>query len=207
MSHRRPSVTLHTVVEGILDAMPARVFWKDRDLVYLGCNASFAVDAGFDSPEDVVGKDDFAMVWSDQAEPYRQDDREVMESGRAKLLIEEPQTTPDGRTITLLTSKVPLRDDDGEIVGILGTYMDITARKQMEEDLQREQSLRAEAVEEAHHLRGILPICALCKKVRDDQGYWKQVEKYVSEHSQATFSHAICPACSTTLYGHLEDDE
>ena len=76
------------------------------------------------------------MGWSDQAELYRGDDRQVIESGSSKLLIEEPQTTPEGNSITLLTSKIPLRNSGGETIGILGTYIDITGRKQAEEAMQ-----------------------------------------------------------------------
>ncbi len=123
------------LIEGIINAMPVRVFWKDRDLVYLGCNAAFARDAGFSDPKDIAGKDDFQMGWRDQAEMYRNDDRQVIESGRSKLLIEEPQTTPTGQTLTLLTSKMPLRNAKGEINGVLGTYMDITERMRAEEAL------------------------------------------------------------------------
>jgi len=75
------------------------------------------------------------MVWRDQAESYRGDDRQVIDSGCPKFMIEESQTTPEGNTITLLTSKVPLRDSSGEISGVLGTYMDITERKQAEEKI------------------------------------------------------------------------
>ena len=125
------------IIEGIIDAIPMRVFWKDKDLFYLGCNAVFARDAGFTDPKDVIGKDDYQMGWRDQAELYRDDDRQVIESGSSKLHLEEPQTTPDGNTITLLTSKVPLRSSKGEVIGVLGTYMDITQRKQTEEGLQR----------------------------------------------------------------------
>jgi PAS domain S-box-containing protein len=123
------------IIEGVIDTIPVRVFWKDRDLVFLGCNAIFAHDAGFADSKDVVGKDDYQMVWRDQAELYRADDRHVIESGCSKLLIEEPQTTPEGNTIVLLTSKIPLRSSDGEIIGVLGTYMDITERKQVKETL------------------------------------------------------------------------
>ncbi len=123
------------IIEGIINAIPVRVFWKDKDLVYLGCNAAFARDAGFDDPKDIIGKDDYQMGWRDQAELYRSDDRQVIESGCSKLLIEEPQTTPEGKTITLLTSKMPLRDAKGEINGVLGTYLDITERKRAEEAL------------------------------------------------------------------------
>jgi PAS domain S-box-containing protein len=119
----------------IINALPARVFWKDKNLIYLGCNMVFARDAGFAGPKDIIGKDDFQMGWRDQAEKYRGDDREIIESGCAKLLIEESQTTPDGNTITLLSSKIPLRDSKEEIIGMLGTYLDITKRKRQEREL------------------------------------------------------------------------
>jgi PAS domain S-box-containing protein len=121
------------IIEGILDAIPIRVFWKDTSLVFLGCNRAFARDAGFSDPTDVVGKDDHQMAWRDRAESYRDDDRKVIESGRPKLLIEELRTTPDGRLITLLTSKVPLLDAEGKVSGVLGTYLDISERKRAEQ--------------------------------------------------------------------------
>src|SRR3990172_8669011 len=80
------------LIEGILNAIPVRVFWKDRNLIYLGCNAAFARDAGFADPKDIIGKDDYQMGWRDQAELYRNDDRQVIEQGLTKYLIEEPQT-------------------------------------------------------------------------------------------------------------------
>ncbi len=123
------------LLEGILDSIPARVFWKDKNLVFLGCNAAFARDAGFASPRDVIGKDDYQMAWRAQAELYRAADREVIDSGHSKHLMEEPQTTPTGDTITLLTSKLPLRDAAGEIAGVLGTYMDVTELKEMQAQL------------------------------------------------------------------------
>lgn len=195
------------VITGILQVVPTRIFWKDRDLVYLGCNMAFASDAGFPDPKDVVGKDDFQMVWRAQAEAYRNDDRQVIESGRAKLMIEESQTTPAGTTITLLTSKAPLRDADGRITGVLGTYMDISDRKLMERALEEEHHRLREALETVKTLHGILPICSLCKQIRDDRGAWNRLEKYVTAHSEAQFSHGICPTCAKTLYGELADDD
>jgi PAS domain S-box-containing protein len=137
------------VIEGIINAIPVRVFWKDKNLVYLGCNAAFARDAGFADPKDIIGKDDYQMGWRDQAESYRGEDRQVIESGDSKLLIEETQTTPEGNTITLLTNKIPLRSSKGEISGILGTYMDITERKRAEETLRTSENKYRRLIEGA----------------------------------------------------------
>ena len=119
----------------IIESIPARVFWKDSDLRYLGCNSRFARDAGFSDPEELVGKNDQDLVWRDQATLYAADDREVMASRRPKTTIVEPQTTPSGATIWLSTSKVPLQGADGEVFGILGIYEDVTERRQAEQNL------------------------------------------------------------------------
>ena len=129
------------IIEGIINAIPVSVFWKDKNHVFLGCNAVFARDAGFADPKDIIGKDDYQMVWRDQAEKFRADDRQVIESGCSKLSIEESQTTPAGNTIRILTSKIPLRCSNGEISGVLGTYMDITERKRLEAQLFQSQKM------------------------------------------------------------------
>ena len=119
----------------VIESIPVRVFWKDNDLRFMGCNTLFAHDAGLSNPEQLLGKDDFAMGWKEQAELYRMDDRQVMESRRPKMNIVEPQTTPGGDKIWLNTSKVPLIQPSGEVVGVLGVYEDITIRKQAEAEL------------------------------------------------------------------------
>ena len=86
------------LLQTIIDSAPIRVFWKDRECRYLGCNPAFAHDAGLQTPADLIGRDDFAMGWADQAELYRADDRLVMESGQPRLDFEEPQTTPMARS-------------------------------------------------------------------------------------------------------------
>jgi PAS domain S-box-containing protein len=124
----------HRMLRDVLDTIPVRVFWKDRESRYLGCNRLFALDAGHDEPEELLGQDDFAMCWRDQAEAYRADDRAVMESGKPRVDYEEPQTTPTGDRIWLRTSKLPLRDAEGRVVGVLGMYEDITAEKRAAEE-------------------------------------------------------------------------
>jgi len=144
------------MLEEIINAMPVRVFWKDKNFNYLGCNTAFAHDAGFSQPKDIIGKDDYQLKGSDRVELYRGDDRQVMESGRSKLLFEELITISDKNTpSTVLASKIPLRDAKGEIFGVLGTYMDITDRKQMQASHDR----LAMVVEQAAESVVITDIC------------------------------------------------
>ncbi|MBK6456112.1 MAG: PAS domain S-box protein [Gemmatimonadetes bacterium] len=120
------------LLQHIVEGVPIRIFWKDRELRYLGCNTLFARDAGVEGPAAVVGRTDFDLAWRAQAEQYRADDRAVMESGQARIDFEEPQTSPSGDLLWLRTSKVPLLGDSGAVIGVLGIYDDITARKQVE---------------------------------------------------------------------------
>jgi len=120
------------LLQTIIDTAPVRIFWKDKASRFLGCNPAFAQDAGVSTPADIIGKDDGQLSWKAQAELYRMDDRQVMDSGTPKLLYDEPSTTPEGKTIWLRTSKVPLRNRVDEIVGMLGVYQDVTELKQAE---------------------------------------------------------------------------
>jgi PAS domain S-box-containing protein len=110
------------LIQMVMDNIPQSIFWKDKNLVYLGCNRAFAADAGLASPSDAIGKTDWDMPWKEQAELYRADDGHVMGSGVPKLNYEEPQTTPDGSTIWLRTSKVPMHDAQGNVTAVLGMY-------------------------------------------------------------------------------------
>lgn len=90
------------------------------------------------------------------------------------------------------------------IVGSLGIFISFRA-------ISKEQRERSEVIDqlqttlsEVRTLKGLIPICASCKKIRDDKGYWKQIESYISEHSEAEFSHGICPECAKRLYPDLK---
>jgi PAS domain S-box-containing protein len=142
----RPPQPPTDLLQTIVECIPVRAFWKDRDSRYLGCNTAFARDAGVASPAEVIGRTDHDLGWKDQAERYRADDRAVMESGVPRLGYEEPQTTPDGRTVWLRTSKVPLRDAAGAVIGVLGIYDDITTQRAAQEALRVNQF----AIDRAH---------------------------------------------------------
>ena len=123
------------MLQSILDAIPQRVFWKDRNCIYLGCNRPFATDAGLQTPAEIVGKSDFDLSWAGVAALYRADDELVMEQCSPKLDFHERQTRSDGSQLWLQTNKLPLLDLNGNVVGLVGTYEDITGRKQAEREL------------------------------------------------------------------------
>jgi PAS domain S-box-containing protein len=125
------------LLQTVMDNIPQAIFWKDRNLSYLGCNRAFAADAGLASAQDILGKTDWDMPWEEQAELYCADDTRVMETGVPKLDYEEPQTTPNGTLIWLRTNKVPLRDAEGNVSAVLGMYEDITERKRAELEIQK----------------------------------------------------------------------
>jgi PAS domain S-box-containing protein len=89
----------------------------------------------------------------------------------------------------------------GEWPAILAIVSDVTQRKQMAAERERIIAELTEALANVKTLRGLIPICASCKKIRDDQGYWSQVEVYVRDRSEAQFSHGICPDCRKKIYG------
>lgn len=137
-----------TVLSHILAHVPCAVFWKDRSGAFLGCNERCAQDMGFVSPEAAIGKTDHDwQATPEEVEFYARCDREVMETGHALINIEETQMRPDGKLAVLLTSKVPLRDEQCTIIGVVGVYTDITDRKVSEEALRQSEARYRSVVE------------------------------------------------------------
>ena len=137
--------------ELVIDSVPARIFWKDLDLVYMGCNYHFAKDAGYENPEDVVGKNDYEMFWKKDAEVYRADDRFVIKTGEPKLNYEDLFSNKESKKLTWLTNKMPLKSVDGKTIGIIAISENITDKKAAEEDkrkleVQLQQSQKMESI-------------------------------------------------------------
>ena len=124
----------------IIDTTPSGIFWKDRDSKFLGANAKFVQDAGFQSPDDLIGKSDYDLYSKEFAAEYVANDRKIFESGEDALYFEEPFRTSEGEDRWLSTSKILIRDDSGVPSVLLGVYDDITERKRNEEKL--EQAMR-----------------------------------------------------------------
>lgn len=118
-----------------MENVPLGVFWKDRNSVYLGCNRVVCETLGLENPSQLIGKTDreFPSLTREQAEFFLQIDRQVMETDTPLPPIIEPLNRFDGSTRLLETIKVPLHNAQGQVIGILGTWQDVTERKQNEE--------------------------------------------------------------------------
>ena len=137
------------LLQYIIDFLPHFIFWKDREARLLGGNKIFLTEAlGVNSVEEMIGKTDYDYFPKEQADYFRKCDFAVMESGEPMLDIEEAQSQSGKGERTLLTCKVPLRDENGAIIGLLGSYADITERKRTERELE-EAKKAAEAATEA----------------------------------------------------------
>jgi PAS domain S-box-containing protein len=95
----------------------------------------------------------------------------------------------------------PVHDAQGKFLGTRGSNRDITIRKNAEQDRERLINELQEALAKVKALSGMLPICSSCRKIRDDKGYWQQIELYIRDHSEAEFTHGICPDCARKIYG------
>ena len=135
--------TSQRMLQLVLDTIPQGVFWKDRESRYLGCNSVILRHRGVENASAVIGKTDrdFASVTPEQAESFIRKDREVMASGKPALGIIEQTTRGDGSPRWLETNKVPLFDAARKVIGVLGTWQDITVRKEAEETVQTSQEM------------------------------------------------------------------
>ncbi|OIR04100.1 aerobic respiration control sensor protein ArcB [mine drainage metagenome] len=132
------------ILRSVLDTIPIRVFWKSQDLRYAGCNRAFANDLGLADPEQIVGRETSEFPFLN-ADARRKEDLAVLATGTALADYEGQLATHDGSTLSVRASKVPLRDAEGRLIGLLCTYQDISAQKRADETI-RETVGRLETV-------------------------------------------------------------
>lgn len=137
-------------INDLINQIPAAIFWKNTQSIFLGCNQCFANLAGLSSPKEIIGKSDYELPWGNhEGDAYIKDDKNVMLSMQPKLGIEESQTLANGNVITLLTNKIPIFSKKNTVIGILGIFHDITDRKKIEEELRTSKN----AAEAANHAK------------------------------------------------------
>ncbi len=196
-----------TLLDALMDNIPDSIYFKDRQCRLLRMNRKEMLDLNVDDMSQIVGKTD-ADLWGEEfGRKTITDEQRLMESGEPIIGLVESRQMEDGQINWTWTTKVPLRDDSGQIVGLVGISRGIN-------DLMNAQKARDKLITELQTaladvktLSGLVPICANCKKIRDDKGFWMQVESYIQRHSQAHFSHGICPDCMKKLYPEFLQNE
>lgn len=185
--------------------------WEvDRDGTYTYVSPQVEELLGY-KPEEIVGKSPFDLMPPEEAQRVARVFKDLAATYAPLIALENTNLHRDGRAVILETSGVPIFGTDGEFAGYLGMDRDITERKQAEEALQRysvELSKGNKELQEAlanvKQLSGMLPICASCKKIRDDKGYWSEVESYISEHTETVFTSGVCPECEKKMEEDLQ---
>lgn len=136
---------------------------------------------------------------------------ELMRSAISKALsgeksrFEGEYLTVTGNTLTQMRANFsPAFFPNGTVSGVIGIFEDITERRLVEKDRERLIREFQDALSNTKTLSGLIPICASCKKVRDDKGYWNQIEAYFRNHFEIEFSHGLCPECAKTYYDDLK---
>jgi PAS domain S-box-containing protein len=184
----------------MVDNIPDGIYVKDKESRKILSNPADVHHLGYTSEKEALGKNDFDKYPKELAEGFYADDQKVIQTGQPVIDREEYVIDEKGQKVWLLTTKIPLRDENNQITGLVGIGRNITDRKRAEEERERLITELKDALADVKLLSGLVPICANCKKIRDDQGYWTQIESYIQDRSSAKFSHSICPDCAVKLY-------
>jgi len=183
----------------VLNQIPALVWIIDHDLRFTSTDGAGL--AGINSrPNQSVGMSLY--------EYCRTDDPEFppIAAARRALAGESVSYDIDWSGRAFQSHVEPFLDPQGQVCGVIGIALDITERKAAEHEREQLIGQLQEALASIKTLRGLVPICAACKKIRDDGGYWNQLESYLHSHTEAEFSHGICPECARQLYGEFYDE-
>jgi len=157
------------------------------------------------APEDLVGKPGVEFIHPEDVEVATEGIAETLATGRRRQHTYRLRRS-DGGWIWFEASASTYIDDSGQM-RILVVSRDVTERQQHLEEREGAIREKEEALAQVKMLSGLLPICTHCRKVRDDEGYWRNLETYVSDNSDCMFSHSLCEPCLKEHYGHIVGDE
>ncbi len=182
-----------------LEHSPIYVFFKDDKIRSLRLSRNFETMLGIPLDK-IIGKTMDELFPSDLAKKMIQDDLSALREGKPVVVDEEL----NGRFYS--TTKFPVKRE-GFPAFLAGFTVDITERKKAEEEQEQLIHELKDALAKVKTLSGLIPICSSCQKIRDDKGYWELVADYMSKHSDAQFSHGICPECAKRLYPKYYKEE
>jgi PAS domain S-box-containing protein len=185
-------------LNAIIDSIGEAIFSQNLDGVITTWNAGARQLFGYTAAE-AVGQSAFIMV-PDALRPATAEMFKSLRAGPAVEHLETVRVRKDGVALDVYLTISPIKGPDGRWMGAASIAYDITERKRIEGERTKLIAQLNDTLSKVRTLSGLLPICASCKMIRDDQGYWQKLETFVHEHSNAEFSHSICPECMARLY-------
>ena len=198
VTNRKRAESSRAQLAAIVESSDDAIIGQSMDGLIVTWNAAAESLYGYSEVE-AVGRS-FAMLFPIERSHELLPILDRVRNGGRVNHFETTQRTKDGAQVDVSLTISPMQNKDLETVGISITARDVSERKRQEaEREQLIQELQA-AMAEVKTLSGMLPICAQCKKIRDDKGYWNQIEKFIAAHSNARFSHGFCPDCLHHLY-------
>ena len=197
-----------SLMDALMNNIPDSIYFKDRQCRLLKISRHMMESLNMTQESDYYLKTDIDLFGEEFGRATVESDLQLMETGKPIIGLVEGRKLPDGQINWTSTTKIPLRDQDGKIIGLVGISREINEIKQAEEQREKIIAELQEALDKIKTLKGLIPICASCKKIRDDQGYWNNVESYIKSHAEVEFTHGICPDCMKKLYpNYCKDDE
>jgi len=197
-----------SLMDALMNNIPDSIYFKDRQCRLLKISRHMMESLNMTQESDYYLKTDIDLFGEEFGRATVESDLQLMETGKPIIGLVEGRKLPDGQINWTSTTKIPLRDQDGKIIGLVGISREINEIKQAEEQREKIIAELQEALDKIKTLKGLIPICACCKKIRDDQGYWNSVESYIKDHADVEFTHGICPDCMKKLYpNYCKDDE
>ena len=187
----------------LLDLAHDAILVRDPDAVVRYWNSGAETTYGW-TKEEALGKNSRDLLKTQY--PISLDDIVSCALDTGQWEGELRQITKDGIPIIVASRWGVHKSIDGDLLGFLVINRNITERIKMAEERDRLIDDLQKALANVKMLSGLIPICASCKMIRDDKGYWNQIESYVRDHSEAKFSHGICPDCARKLYPDLGVD-
>lgn len=185
------------VLEVVLDESTDPIFSILQDGTYRFVNKAFSRPLGRE-PGEVIGQRIWDLFSPDEAEKRMAVVRRAFATGQTIDFDVRVPTAAGDRFY--ITSVKPLLEDGGGVAVVVCISKDITQRKQFEQEREDLICNLQAALDEVRSLSGLLPICSHCKKIRDDDQSWIHVEQYIRDHSEASFTHGICPDCHRTHF-------
>jgi PAS domain S-box-containing protein len=193
------------LLEAITDAISENILLLSKDYKILWANKAAMTQSGL-ILNDIVGNYCYAITHNRETPCEQPNDScpvsDLLATGNSKT-VQHIHVNKDGDKSFVEINVYPVKDNTGETVELVHISKDITERVMMEKEIAEKVVQLEESLARVKQLEGIIPICMYCKKIRDDEKMWHQLEEYITRHSEATFSHGVCPECYKKQLGEI----